>query len=55
MTVDTAHALVVFIGWTLALLILMELLRTSLVLAKRIDATKFKPGNENLSPRRPWP
>lgn len=50
MTVNTAHALVIFIGWTLALLILMELLRTTLVLSKRIDATKFKPGNENLSP-----
>ena len=50
MTVNTAHALVIFVGWTLALLILMELLRTTLVLSKRADATKFKPGNENLSP-----
>ncbi len=50
MIVSTASALVIFIGWTLALLIVMELLRTSLVLSKRIDATKFKSGNENLSP-----
>jgi uncharacterized MAPEG superfamily protein len=47
---QTALALVAFIGWSLALLILMEAIRTYLVIMKRVDATKFTPGNENLSP-----
>lgn len=43
----------VFIGlcaWTLLLLILMEALRTRLVLRKEIAANAFTPDNANLSP-----
>jgi uncharacterized MAPEG superfamily protein len=36
--------------WTLALLILMEALRTRYVLTKAIAANQFKPDNSNLSP-----
>ncbi len=46
----TALALALFIGWTLALLILMESIRSFLVLTKRVAANGFTPGNENLSP-----
>lgn len=50
MTSSTAIALTGFIGWTLVLLILMELLRGRLVVLKRIPANEFKPDNSNLSP-----
>ncbi len=46
----TAIALVSFIGWSLALLILMEVIRSYLVVTKQVVATKFVPDNENLSP-----
>lgn len=36
--------------WTLALLILMEALRTRYVLTKAIASNQFKPDNSNLSP-----
>ncbi|WP_223455724.1 MAPEG family protein [Pseudomonas sp. GL-RE-20] len=50
MTSPTAIALTGFIGWTLALLILMELLRGGLAVLKRIPTNEFKPDNSNLSP-----
>lgn len=50
MTTPTAIALTGFIAWTLALLILMEVLRTQLVLAGKIAANGFSPDNANLSP-----
>lgn len=50
MTSPTAIAMTGFIGWTLALLILMEFLRGGLAVLKRIPTTEFKPDNSNLSP-----
>jgi uncharacterized MAPEG superfamily protein len=46
----TAQALLGFIAWTLALLVLMELIRSALVLAGRVPATGFDPANSSLSP-----
>lgn len=43
-------ALVGFIAWTLALLVLMEILRSRLVVTGRIPANGFQPDNANLSP-----
>src|SRR3546814_766585 len=43
-------ALVGFIGWTLALLTLLEILRSTLVVSGRIPANGFPPDNANLSP-----
>ena len=42
-------ALVGFIGWTLALLTLMEILRSILVVSRRVPANGFQPDNANLS------
>lgn len=39
-----------FIAWTLALLVLMELIRTRLVLGGQVRADGFRPDNANLSP-----
>jgi len=50
MTSPTAITLIGFIGWTLALLILMELLRGRLAALKQIPTNEFKPDNSNLSP-----
>lgn len=38
------------IAWTLLLLIVMELLRTRLILAKKVVANALLPDNANLSP-----
>lgn len=46
----TVFAFTAFISWALALLILMEILRTKLVLAKKAVVTSFVPDNSNLSP-----
>ena len=46
----TAVVLVAFIGWTLALLIVMEAILSYLVMSKQVVATTFMPNNENLSP-----
>ena len=46
----TATALTGFIAWSLFLLVLMEVIRSKLVLAKAIPANGFKPDNSNLSP-----
>lgn len=43
-------ALTGFIAWTLLLLVLMEVLRTRLVLRRKIPANGFVPDNANLSP-----
>lgn len=43
-------ALLGLIGWTLSLLIVMELARTRLVVTKRVAPTEFRPDNANLSP-----
>lgn len=46
----TAIALTGFITWALALLIVMEIIRSKMVLAKEIAANGFVPDNANLSP-----
>ena len=46
----SAIVLVLFIGWTLSLLVLMEVLRTSLVLRGRVRSNEFQPDNANISP-----
>lgn len=50
MTSHTAIALTSFIVLALFLIILMELLRSRLVVLKRIRINEFKPDNSNLSP-----
>jgi uncharacterized MAPEG superfamily protein len=47
---STAVALVGFISWTLFLLIVMEVMRTWLVLVKKFPANEFKTDNSNLGP-----
>ena len=46
----TAVALTGFIAWTLFLLVLMESIRSRLVLTKALPANGFTPDNANLSP-----
>jgi uncharacterized MAPEG superfamily protein len=46
----TLFALAGFIAWSLLLLVLMEAIRTRLVLAKVVPANGFTPDNSNLSP-----
>lgn len=43
-------ALVGFIAWTLALLVVMEILRSGLVVSGKVPANGFQPDNANLSP-----
>ena len=50
MPTPTAIALTGFIAWTLALLILMETIRSKMVLTREIAANGFVPDNANLSP-----
>lgn len=46
----TLTALTGFVVWTLALLVLMEAIRTKLVITKEVPANAFQPDNGNLSP-----
>lgn len=46
----TAVALTSFIAWTLFLLLVMEGIRSKLVLARTLPANGFTPDNANLSP-----
>jgi uncharacterized MAPEG superfamily protein len=46
----SAFALALFIAWTLFLLVLMELLRSLLVLTGRVPSNGFQPDNANLAP-----
>ncbi|MBT9595349.1 MAG: MAPEG family protein [Vitreoscilla sp.] len=46
----SAVVLVLFIAWALALLLLMEAVRSYLVLTGRSRSNEFKPDNSNLSP-----
>ena len=46
----SVNVLIGLVAWTLFLLILMELLRSRLILTKAIAANEFKPDNSNLSP-----
>lgn len=47
---NTAFALIGFIAWSLFLLVLMEAIRTYLVVTGRVPANGFTPDNGNLSP-----
>ncbi|MEN9538748.1 MAG: hypothetical protein RLZZ126_983 [Pseudomonadota bacterium] len=47
---NTLLALLGFIAWTLCLLILMETVRSVLVVRGFVPANGFDPGNSNLSP-----
>jgi hypothetical protein len=42
--------LTLFIAWTLFLLVLMEIIRSYLVVSGRAKSNEFKPDNANLSP-----
>ena len=46
----SALALALFIAWALALLLLMEVLRSHLVLTGRVPSNGFTPDNAGLSP-----
>lgn len=46
----TALALGLLIAWTLLLVVLMEVLRSRLVITRRMAANEFRPDNANLSP-----
>ena len=50
MSSPTALALTGFIAWALALLVLMEAIRSKMVLTKQVQANGFVPDNANLSP-----
>jgi len=47
---NTAFTLIGFIAWALFLLVLMEAIRTYLVVTGRVPANGFTPDNGNLSP-----
>ena len=47
---STVYALTGFIAWALFLLVLMEIIRTYLVVTGRVAANSFKPDNSGLSP-----
>jgi uncharacterized MAPEG superfamily protein len=46
----TLAALTGFIAWTLFLLVVMEALRSRMVVTKEVPANGFRPDNANLSP-----
>ena len=46
----TLVALTGFVSWSLSLLVLMEVIRSKLVMAGAIPANGFNPHNSNLSP-----
>ena len=46
----SAIALVAFATWALFLLVLMELVRSYLLLSGQVPSNEFKPDNSNLSP-----
>lgn len=50
MSSPSAIAFTAFIAWTLLLLILMEVIRSQLVLRGKVLANGFTPDNANLSP-----
>ena len=47
---SSLHAVLGFIAWTLFLLILMESVRSWLVVSGKVPANGFNPENSNLSP-----
>lgn len=46
----SAWVLTLLISWTLALLVLMEVLRSYLVVSGKVRSNEFNPENSNLSP-----
>ena len=50
MSSRSAVVLTLFIAWALLLLVLMEVLRSHLVLTGRTRSNEFKPDNSNVSP-----
>lgn len=46
----TLAALTGFIAWSLFLLVVMEAIRSRMVIAKEVPANGFRPDNANLSP-----
>jgi uncharacterized MAPEG superfamily protein len=50
MSNPTILALTGFIAWSLALLVLMEVIRSKLVLSGQFPASAFRPDNANLTP-----
>lgn len=46
----TLTALTGFVAWSLLLLVVMELIRSKLVVTKAVAANEFRPDNLNLSP-----
>src|SRR5215203_2320090 len=46
----TLNALTGFIAWSLFLLVLMEIIRSKLVITRAVPANGFVPDNSNLSP-----
>ena len=46
----SALVLTLFIAWTLILLVVMEVVRSYLVLSGRTKSNEFRPDNANLSP-----
>ena len=46
----SALAITIFIGWALFLLVLMEVVRSYLVVSRRVRSNEFKPDNSNLAP-----
>lgn len=50
MASPTAIALTGFIGWTVVLLVMMEAVRSKLVMTGKVPANGFQPDNANLSP-----
>jgi len=47
---NTTYALTGFVSWALFLLVLMETIRTKLVVTKEVAANSFTPDNSGLSP-----
>lgn len=47
---NTLLALLGFLSWTLCLLVLMEVIRSNLVLTRQVAANGFSPDNAGLSP-----
>jgi len=50
MITPSSIALIGFIAWTLLLLVLMEAIRTQLVLRRKVPANGFTPDNAGISP-----
>ena len=50
MQTSSAFVLTAYIGWTMFLVILIEVLRTRFLLTRTVAANEFRPDNSNLPP-----